>query len=198
MGRWLASSSLAMAIRGAPRPGRRRGAACAGPPRRRPAGNRPTDAAAAVGLDRPVDAPAGHVRRDDLDHRDLGLGDLVADGVHHVGGLQRQQAGLLDHACATRRCAPASHACSAIGLPKATRRASRACTSARARARPGRSSACSGGCGPARGGPGRSRSRALRPAACWRPARARSSNTHLHVAVRGVVVAEHASAGARP
>ena len=40
--------------------------------------------------------------------------------------------------------------------------------SARAPARPRRSSACSGGCGPGRGGPGRSRSRGPRRAACSR------------------------------
>jgi hypothetical protein len=37
-----------------------------------------------------------HARRGDLDHRDLELGDLVADLVHHVGGLEAQQARHLD------------------------------------------------------------------------------------------------------
>mmetsp|Transcript_8030 Transcript_8030/g.15497 ORF Transcript_8030/g.15497 Transcript_8030/m.15497 type:complete len:498 (+) Transcript_8030:657-2150(+) len=53
---------------------------------------------AAEDLDGPVDDLQRHIGRDDLDHRDLGLGDLVAHGVHHVGGLERQQPRLLDHA----------------------------------------------------------------------------------------------------
>ena len=56
------------------------------------------DAGGAVRLDRPVDHLAGDVGRDDLDHRDLLLRDLVADGVHQVRRLQHQQARLLDHA----------------------------------------------------------------------------------------------------
>ena len=49
-------------------------------------------------LDRPVDDPAGHRRRDHLDHRDLGARGLVAHGIHHVRGFQRQQSRLFDHA----------------------------------------------------------------------------------------------------
>ena len=52
--------------------------------------------AAAVSLDRAVDDAQRDVRRDDLDHRDLGAGLLVADRVHHVGGLEGQEAGLID------------------------------------------------------------------------------------------------------
>ena len=36
------------------------------------------------------------LRHDHLDHRDLAARRLVADRVHHVGGLQRQQPRLLD------------------------------------------------------------------------------------------------------
>jgi len=53
-------------------------------------------AAAAVGLHRPVDDLAGHVRYRHLDHRDLGAGDLVAHRIHAVRGVQRQQPRLLD------------------------------------------------------------------------------------------------------
>ena len=59
-----------------------------------------------------------------------------------------------------------------IGLPNASR-VYRAWPSGRARARPGRSSACSGGCGRGRAGPARSRSRGLRRAGCSPSARAR-------------------------
>jgi hypothetical protein len=176
-GRWRLSSMLVAICRcGAPRPGRRRSAGrrrawrtSSGPSAKREV---VADAGAAVHLHRPVDHLAGHVRRHHLDHRDLLLGVLVADLVHHPGGVERQQARLVDHACARRRCARASRP----GRPAACRRpraSRRACTSARARARPGRSGACSGGCGPGRGGPGRSRSRGPRRAGCWRPARAR-------------------------
>src|SRR6185312_7619435 len=53
-------------------------------------------AAGAVNLNRPVDDLAQHVRRRDLDHRDLGARALVADRVHEIGRLQRQQPALLD------------------------------------------------------------------------------------------------------
>src|SRR3546814_7316434 len=42
-------------------------------------------------LDRVVDDLERHVRRLHLDHRDLGGGGLVADLVHHVGGLEAEQ-----------------------------------------------------------------------------------------------------------
>src|SRR4029453_17925504 len=48
-------------------------------------------AAATVCLDRPVDHLERHVGRGDLDHGDLLARHLVADGVHHVGGLQREK-----------------------------------------------------------------------------------------------------------
>ncbi len=47
-------------------------------------------------LDRPVHHLAQHVRHRDLDHGDLGARHLVADRVHHVGGLEHQEARLLD------------------------------------------------------------------------------------------------------
>ena len=53
-------------------------------------------AAAAMRLDGIVDDLQGHVGRLHLDHRDFLLGRLVADLVHHVGGLEAQQAGHLD------------------------------------------------------------------------------------------------------
>ena len=52
----------------------------------------------AVRLDRPVDDLARHVGRDHLDHRDLGPRRLVADDVHHVRGVEREQPRLVDHA----------------------------------------------------------------------------------------------------
>ena len=54
------------------------------------------DAAAAMRLDRVVDDLERHARRGDLDHRDLELGGLRADLVHHVGGLQAEQPRHLD------------------------------------------------------------------------------------------------------
>src|SRR5207249_3097561 len=52
------------------------------------------DAGRAVGLDRPVDDLATDVRRNDLDHRDLGPRVFVADGVHLVRRVEREQARL--------------------------------------------------------------------------------------------------------
>jgi hypothetical protein len=49
-----------------------------------------------MGLNCPVDHLAGHGRPGDLDHRDLRTRGLVADGVHHVSRLQREQTGLVD------------------------------------------------------------------------------------------------------
>ncbi len=54
------------------------------------------NAAAAPGLDRIVDDLQRHVRRRHLDHGDFELRGLVADLVHHVGGLEAQQPGHLD------------------------------------------------------------------------------------------------------
>ena len=81
---------------GALRRGRRRSAACARRRRSSASGKSSADAAAAVHLHRPVDHLAGHVRRHHLDHRDLGLGGLVAGHVHHPRRLQRQQARHVD------------------------------------------------------------------------------------------------------
>src|SRR5919107_1631822 len=54
------------------------------------------DSRPAEGLDGPVQNPQGRVRGDELYHGDLCLRLLVAHRVHHVGGLQRQEPGLLD------------------------------------------------------------------------------------------------------
>ena len=54
------------------------------------------DACAAERLNGIVDDLQRHLRRLDLDHRDLGLGFLVADPVHHVGGLEAQKARAID------------------------------------------------------------------------------------------------------
>src|SRR2546430_8080601 len=50
----------------------------------------------AVYLNRTVDHAHHHLRRGDLDRRDLDPRALVAGGVHEPGGLQRQQPRLLD------------------------------------------------------------------------------------------------------
>src|SRR5689334_7747877 len=54
------------------------------------------DPAAAVGLDRLVDHPLGHPRRDDLDRLDLAVRPLVPDGVHQPRRLEHEQPRLLD------------------------------------------------------------------------------------------------------
>ena len=54
------------------------------------------DAGAAVQLDRPVDDVQRHPRGGDLDRGDLGAGTLGAELVDQVGGLEHQQAGLVD------------------------------------------------------------------------------------------------------
>ena len=53
-------------------------------------------AAAAMRLDGIVDDLERHIGRLDLDHGDFLLGALVADLVHHVGGLEAQQARHVD------------------------------------------------------------------------------------------------------
>ena len=53
-------------------------------------------AGAAVRLDRAIDHPRRDVRRRHLDRRDLDPGPAVADGVHEPGGLEHEQAHLLD------------------------------------------------------------------------------------------------------
>ena len=50
----------------------------------------------AMGLDGVVDDPQRHVGGVDLDHRDLGGGGLVAGLVHHVGGLEAEEARHVD------------------------------------------------------------------------------------------------------
>ena len=54
------------------------------------------DARPTMRLDRVVDDLQRHVRRLDLDHRDLALGGLVAGLVHHVRGLQAEEPRHLD------------------------------------------------------------------------------------------------------
>src|SRR4051794_7745315 len=54
------------------------------------------DAGAAERLDRVVDDLERHVGGGDLDHGDLALRGLVADPVHHVGGLEAQKPRHLD------------------------------------------------------------------------------------------------------
>src|SRR5215471_15112846 len=55
-----------------------------------------TDAGTATHLDGAVDNLLRHVRGNDLDHGDFSPRGLVADRVHHVGGMQGQQARLVD------------------------------------------------------------------------------------------------------
>ena len=50
----------------------------------------------AVGLDGVIDDRQSHERRLHLDHRDFRARNLVSDGVHHVGRLQREKACTLD------------------------------------------------------------------------------------------------------
>src|SRR5205814_10157582 len=47
-------------------------------------------------MDRIVDDRERGAWRHDLDHRYFQPGDLVADLVHHIGGLERQQPGRFD------------------------------------------------------------------------------------------------------
>src|SRR5690606_31703964 len=54
------------------------------------------NAGTAVDLNGAVDDAQRHVRSHHLDLGDFAGGDLVADGVHHVGSVQGQQASLVD------------------------------------------------------------------------------------------------------
>ena len=54
------------------------------------------DAGGAVRLNRAIEHAQRHARRDDLDLRDLRSRRLVADRVHQVRGVQRQQPRLID------------------------------------------------------------------------------------------------------
>ena len=114
--------------------------------------------AAAVRLDRLVDHPLGHRRNRDLDRLDLGVRALVADGVHQPRGLQHQQPGLLDP---HPRLGDPVLDDALVGERLAERDPRRwpAGTSPPAPARPRRSAACSGGSGPGRAWPARSRTR---------------------------------------
>ena len=139
----------------------------------------------AVRLDRAVDHLQRHVRRDHLDHRDRRPRRLVADGVHQLRGIQRQQPRLVDLDARLRDVA-ANRALLGQRLAERDALLDAPRTSPRARAPPGRSSACSDGCGRARAGPARSRSRGPRRAACCPPARAhsRTRSPHAHAAHR--------------
>ena len=54
------------------------------------------DAHRPVGLNRAIDHAQGHFGGDDLDHGDFLTGLFIAHLVHHLGGLQRHQPGLVD------------------------------------------------------------------------------------------------------
>ncbi len=54
------------------------------------------DAAAAADLDGAVDDFLGHVGGHHLDHGNFGPCGFVAHRIYHVGGVQRQQARLVD------------------------------------------------------------------------------------------------------
>src|SRR5262245_11346076 len=55
-----------------------------------------THAGPTVRLDRSIDDPQRHVRRYDLDHGDFGSRLFVADRVHELRGLEREQSGLFN------------------------------------------------------------------------------------------------------
>ena len=172
---YFLSSRLGYGAHDALRRGRRRGGSSACAPTSSPAGNRRRR--------RPRRAPestrsrtrSAIARHDDLDHRDLAARLLVADRVHQVGRLHRQQPRLLDlhprlgdvgadrallrpASCRTRR---------ASGTRRHIASSARSATPMSRMQwwmRPG-----------AEAVPARSRSRALRRAACSTPARVTSS-----------------------
>ena len=49
-----------------------------------------------MSLDGAVEDAQSDIGRDDFDHGDFGAGRFVADGIHHFGGLQCEEAGLVD------------------------------------------------------------------------------------------------------
>ena len=154
-------------------------------------------AGAAVHLDGPVDHLAGHVRRHDLDHRDLLLRRLVAGRVHHPRGLQRQQARLVDlHA----RLGDALRVDALLGERLAERRcgcSARLHIFSSARSASADQAHAVVDAARARGDPARSRSRGPRRAAGSATGTRTSSKTTSRVAVRRVVVAEHRQRCAR-
>jgi hypothetical protein len=79
---------------------------------------------AAEGLDGPVDDGERHVRRDDLDHRDLGLGGLVADLsiIHAALRVSRRACSI---SMRERAIQSWTIWCSAIRLPNVVRSAAR-------------------------------------------------------------------------
>ena len=111
------------------------------------------DAGAAVHLDGVVDDALHRQRHRDLDRLDLGVGALVAHGVHQPGGLEHQQPSLLDAPPGRSATCSRTTPCSASGCPNATRSSARRHISSSARSampirrmqwwiRPGPSRAC--------------------------------------------------------
>ena len=158
---------------GAPRPARRRCAACAMPAHIAASGTSSLTPSAAVHLDRPVDAPPGATRGATTlmaaisDRAPLAPSRSISQAVFSVSSRAWSISILdsaiccLDHALAGR---------AARRTRPVTRPARPSC---RAPARPPRWPACSGGCGRARAGPGRSRTRRPPRRAGSPPARAR-------------------------
>ena len=104
---------------------------------------------------------------DDLDRRDRLAGGALALGVHLPGGVEGQQAGLVDFHPRGGDRTPARTASRPAGRRRLRARW-RGGTSSRGPARRCRSPACSGGCAPGRAGPGRPRSPPRARRAGWR------------------------------
>ena len=183
--------------RGAPRRVRPPSAACghARTPRR---GGNPGDMPTGpVDLDGPIDDAAHHVRRHHLDHGDLGASGLVAHGIHHVRGVQSEEARLVDLHAAFRDDVPGD---ALIGERPAERPDARVARRQRRFQRTLRDADCPHAMvDAARAEPAL---RDLEAATLAEQdirdsARARSRKTTLRVAVRCIVVAEDASWAAR-
>ncbi len=102
---------------------------------------------------------SGHEGHGDLDAGDLGAGAPCCPGCPSATPVERVAAGPGRWRCGRRRCAPPTRPARPGVLPKAVGGRAGAGTAAPAPARRRRWCACSGGCGRARGGPGRWRSR---------------------------------------
>ena len=146
-------------------------------------------AATAVQLDGEVDDVAGHLRHRHLDLGDLRLGALDADRVELPGGVQHEQAGLVDGD-------PGVGEALAVAAEVGDRLAE---GDPAGRALAGQlerllgqadERACSGAPGPGRGGPGRSRRRGPGRRGSRRPAARTPLEGDLAVAERLVVLAE--------
>ena len=151
-----------------------------------------------MGLDGPVHHLAAHVGRDDLDHRDLGLGHLVAP-PHPCGGRHSASA-------ARAWSIMAAALGSALGPDRLLRQ--RLC-----RRRCGPAGACTSAPAPARAAPMLRMQWWMRPGPRrpWAISKPRPSPSRivagrhahvlqhdLHVAVRRIVVAEHMASAAAP